>query len=846
VDYYNIFKGLASGAGDILATVQETVLQYSDMAVAEGTKYYYQVNAVDNAGNTGNKSGEVFVTPDVTAPVSSASLSGVLGNAGWYVSDVTVAVSATDALSGVQRKEYDSGAGWAEYTGPVTVSSDGTTTMSYKAIDNVNNAETAKSVAVKVDKISPVSSASSTCTMGQGGWCIGDASVTISSSDATSSVLGIEYSLNGGMSWSTYTAPFTASSEGMNLILYKGTDAAGNVEVQKELVVKVDKIAPITSHSTSPDSDADGAYDPVATVALSASDSASGVVATFYSVDGGAMAAGTQFAVSGVGTHSISYYSNDAAGNSEAVKSASVRIDNCPMDYNPDQIDTDSDLKGDVCDPCPGSATDTCDVNASQSGVIGSSGGNVTTENGAVSVSIPAGTLTNDTTITLVSGASNFGVSTSTGKGNMILHYDILPAGATFSQPVTLMFHYDQGSMPEGGKKEQAVDVMYNDPTLGWVALNAAQDMVTNTLTVQVTHFSEYAVMEGADTDGDGIFDNWMGEADACLAAAGKVEWQGCPYADKSIVELHIIDLTKTKCPGGAGACKSPLEGAAVKVFDRNDAAFQARWTKNPSGIQYPDVYEADVGRIASCVTAADGTCIAGEASTGDLLVIVRYTDAETGKVVYTGKPKGLSDFASNIATKEFQVIKAYSKVGAVSFKAGDKTSITGSLLEIIYPQYTIWESYEELYPFIFISDSDWTVDVCMQIPSGYQIKYIMDDAGNLLPATQCTQSFISGGTKVVMFGIADVGSPEPNMKFKINAKDPKGKKHAIELDTPGIRKARERAEKAKGLPFIGAMLGEDSAVATGSLVAILAAIAIAIYFISKQPSGKTGRKRKV
>jgi len=845
VDYYNIFKGLASGAETLLTTVQETVLQHQDLSVAEGTKYYYQVNAVDNAGNTGDKSNELFVTPDVTAPTSSAALSGVMGDAGWYVSDVTIAITATDALSGVQRKEYDIDAGWTEYTGPVTVSAEGMTTANYRSVDNVNNAETAKSAVVKLDKTAPSSSASSSCTMGQNGWCVGDATVTLSSSDSISGVSKIEYSTNGGMSWSTYSSPFAVSSDGISLVLYKGTDAAGNVEVQKELVVKVDKTAPTTSHTASPDSDADGAYGSVATVTLSASDSASGAVATFYSVDGGAMAVGTQFTVSGVGTHSISYYSNDVAGNSEDVKFASIKIDNCPVAYNPDQIDTDSDLKGDVCDPCPGDPTDTCDPSATEAAVIGSSGGNVTTENGAMTAVIPEGAVTSDTTITLIAGASNFGVGSNMGIGNMLLHYDILPLGATFSQPVTLVFHYAQGTMPEAGKKERSIDVFYNDPAEGWVALGAALDMAANTLTIQVTHFSEYAVMEGADTDNDGIFDNWMGETDTCIYNSGPAEWQGCPYADLSIVEMHIIDLTKTKCPGGAGACKSSIGGASVKVFDRNDASFQARWTKNPSGVQYPDVYEADVGRIASCATAADGTCIAGEATAGDYLVIVKYADAETGKAVYSGKPKSATDFVNSLATKDFQVIKVYSKTGAVSFKAGDKTQIIGSLLEIIYPQYTIWESYEELYPFIFTSDSDWNVDVCMQIPTGYQIKYIMDDAGNLLPATQCAQAFVSDETKVVMFGIVDVGSPDPNMKIKLNAKDPKGKKHAVELDTPGITKARERAEKAKGLPFIGTLLGEDPVSAVGVLIALVAVIAAAVYIIGKQPAKKEKRGKK-
>jgi len=166
------------------------------------------------------------------------------------------------------------------------------------------------------------------------------------------------------------------------------------------------------------------------------------------------------------------------------------------------------------------------------------------------------------------------------------------------------------------------------------------------------------------DTDSDGVSDN----EDACKNTVGRPEYQGCPVGDENLVELHVIDRAKIFC-GGAGSCKVPIENEEVRVFDRNDPDFQANFKKNPSGTLYPAVYEADIGRIGNCITNASGRCIAGEEQIGDYLVIVKFTDPETGKIIYTGKPKSPSDFVdtdsdgiADLASKDFQIIKVIKK----------------------------------------------------------------------------------------------------------------------------------------------------------------------------------------
>jgi len=97
----------------------------------------------DNAGNTGTASYTVKV--DKTAPAITAANSGTLGNNGWYVSNVTVTFTCTDALSGV-----------ASSSGPATLSTEGTNlTATGTCTDVAGNSASVTSTPVKIDKTAP-------------------------------------------------------------------------------------------------------------------------------------------------------------------------------------------------------------------------------------------------------------------------------------------------------------------------------------------------------------------------------------------------------------------------------------------------------------------------------------------------------------------------------------------------------------------------------------------------------------------------------------------------------------------------------------------------------------------
>ncbi|HLF54080.1 MAG TPA: thrombospondin type 3 repeat-containing protein, partial [Candidatus Nanoarchaeia archaeon] len=241
------------------------------------------------------------------------------------------------------------------------------------------------------------------------------------------------------------------------------------------------------------------------------------------------------------------------------------------------------------------------------------------------------------------------------------------------------------------------------------------------------------------DDDNDGTPD----VIDQCQFVYGNAGGTGCPVADENIVTLHIVNL------GDGASTKQPLPGVEVRVFDRNDPNFQAvAGSKNPDGSLYGVIFEANsagAGQIGSCTTGSDGICFAGELSIGDYLVIVKYFDSSTGKTVYVGRPKGPSDFVNGVATKDFQIMKVSRNGVFKEYRGGSKLVVTGSYLEVIAPESAVWEGDQSVYPFIFNSDSDWDVDVCAQVPTGYKISGVYDSQGNLISSSSCAQTLVAG-----------------------------------------------------------------------------------------------------
>lgn len=123
---------------------------------AEGLNQIQTVTVTDVAGNVAAFTSTV-VNIDLTAPVSTASLSGTAGNNGWYRSAVTVTLAASDALSGVAHTYYavDGGA-TLTYGVPFQVTGDAIHTITYWSVDRAGNTESPQTQVIRIDSSAPI------------------------------------------------------------------------------------------------------------------------------------------------------------------------------------------------------------------------------------------------------------------------------------------------------------------------------------------------------------------------------------------------------------------------------------------------------------------------------------------------------------------------------------------------------------------------------------------------------------------------------------------------------------------------------------------------------------------
>jgi hypothetical protein len=222
------------------------------------TVEYY---SVDRAGNSETPQ---VLSPQVkidTAPPATQepSYAGSRGQGGWYVSSVSVALTALDATSGVSGTYHQVGSGPFELGNVFQVITDGVHTINYYSVDQACNEEATQtaSEALKIDKSHPATTYQLSGLEGENNCFLASpVTVQLAASDTitgaqTSGVAELHYRVHPG-SWQQTTSEvitltvslLPGQDEAIHTVEYYATDLAGNVEPLNVLPVCIDSKAP--------------------------------------------------------------------------------------------------------------------------------------------------------------------------------------------------------------------------------------------------------------------------------------------------------------------------------------------------------------------------------------------------------------------------------------------------------------------------------------------------------------------------------------------------------------------------------------------------------------------------
>ncbi len=329
---------------DLLSGIAECPFDYAidseGSSIVEGT-------AFDNAGNS-QAMEPLEIAIDTSAPSTSLQIySGSSyfdeDNEKTFVASSTLLeLTAEDSISGVETLTYDiDDEETFDYEEPFNlVGEDGAYTINFASSDSAGNALEDSAYFV-LDNSAPSTVATLDGSNGANGWYIGaeiGPKISLQCSDSGSGAFSIAYW------WDDEEEPSEQESDyvdvpidhpGTRSLSFYCTDNIGNQEEEQTIEdIKYDDDAPETAIEVSGEKALANVYRSDITVELTCIDSTSGCElggeqeTVFYSLDGSEFAEATgEVTITGNGEHTISYYSEDVAGNANEEQALTYFID---------------------------------------------------------------------------------------------------------------------------------------------------------------------------------------------------------------------------------------------------------------------------------------------------------------------------------------------------------------------------------------------------------------------------------------------------------------------------------------------------------------------------------------
>jgi len=186
---------------------------------------------------------EIEYMPDVTPPATTYKMDGQIGDNGWYVSKMKIALTAKDDMSGVDKTYYSIDRSFPQlYEHPFAIETDGNTIISYYSVDLAGNIEQVKQITVKIDTSAPTTKA---ILPPSRNLCYPiPVTVALKANDEPSGVKSTFYrvdkvdnpkAVDADKTWCIYKEPFIVSGGGVHVVEFFSVDNAGNKETVKSV-----------------------------------------------------------------------------------------------------------------------------------------------------------------------------------------------------------------------------------------------------------------------------------------------------------------------------------------------------------------------------------------------------------------------------------------------------------------------------------------------------------------------------------------------------------------------------------------------------------------------------------
>jgi hypothetical protein len=180
--WYRNDVAIAWSCADALSGISGSCPAHSPIT-GEGTGLTASASVSDRAGNSTNSTSSPAVKIDRTAPVTTAT-----APAGWVNTDVNVSLSASDALSGVDRTRFSIDGGAVQTGTSANVSGEGEHTLEFWSEDLAGNVEEPSVVVVQIDQTAPSISHTLSPAGNGNGWHNAPVTVTFQCSDDASGI----------------------------------------------------------------------------------------------------------------------------------------------------------------------------------------------------------------------------------------------------------------------------------------------------------------------------------------------------------------------------------------------------------------------------------------------------------------------------------------------------------------------------------------------------------------------------------------------------------------------------------------------------------------------------------